>query len=214
MVFSACAAGTTHVLEKSEKSEKVEMPEVFLLSVESPQELVYNGAPQPVSFVYTGQGEPEIVYYSSIKDRDDDTGGSHEAPVHAGAYYVRLRIPGSRREFFADMRILRCPVVIEAQEIQEDIYNGNPKRIKAESTPKFPLSASYYPNLELREKAKKAVNEPGVTGPSVEFKGYRRVDRPPTEPGTYYVWVYFPGDENYEAADADVEFRILPAVMR
>ena len=45
------------------------------------------------------------------------------------------------------------------------------------------------------------------------FRGYKRVERAPTEQGTYYVLVYFSGDKNHEPAKAKVEFTILPPVF-
>ena len=203
--LSSCAT------EKAQVPQAAGKEEIYLFSVKSPQELVYNGKPQPVSYTYTGPGEPDIVYYNSISDRNEDRRGTSKAPVHAGVYYVRLRRPDTHKDFFVELRILKSPVTIKADKIQQETYNGYPKRIIAESKPDIPLSFFYYPNSELRETAKKTVKETDSGGGPVEFKGYKRVERSPTETGTYYVWIYFPGDENHEEAEADVEFKILPA---
>jgi len=180
----------------------------------SPQEAVYNGKGQPISFSYTGKEALEIVYYPSLKAREEDRGGSHDAPSQAGTYYVLVR--GPYEEVFVEYRILRHPVKIEAAAVQEAIFNGNPKRVTAEADPPIPLFYSYYPNWELRDTAIKAEEEAILNGDTeqaltINFKGYKRIDSAPTEQGTYYVWIYFPGDENYMTAQAVVEFTILPA---
>ena len=107
---------------------------------------------------------------------------------------------------------IKRPVNIVAEETQFAIFNGDPKRIRAASEPAVTLSFSYYPNLELLETAKKSAinNPPGQSTVTQTFAGYRRVDRAPSEMGTYYVWIYYPGDKNNESASVDVEFTILP----
>jgi len=79
------------------------------------------------------------------------------------------------------------------------------------------LNYSYYPNSELMEAAIRTVKEasPGLNSTQVlsqMFQGYRRVERAPTEQGTYYVWIYYPGDDNHLASEKRVVFTILPAV--
>ena len=193
-----------------------------LTRVLTPQEVVYNGKPQSISYQYTGSVPLDIVYYSSIRDRTDDRRGSRTAPVNAGTYYVRVRRPGTSafpaRDFPVELRILKLPVKIEAARTQEDFYNGNQKRIQAEANPPVTLSYSYYPTLELRNLAMRAATE-GPQGNSSrtlaeESRRYNRVDRAPTEQGTYYVWIYFPGDDNHEAASASVDFTINPPQPR
>jgi len=213
-VFSSCASSETAGTKTSSDQEQ---EEVYLFEVRSPQELVYNGKRQAISYLYTGEGKPDVVYFTSQKDRAEDRKGSHTEPVEAGTYYVRLIRPGKgktipAKEFFAEFRILKCPVVINAAKIQEAIYDGNPKRIQADSEPAVSLSYSYYPNLELMESAKKSAADtnPGQNTMVQTFRGYRRIDRAPSEQGTYYVWIYYPGDDNYDSASVDVQFTILP----
>jgi hypothetical protein len=216
-VFTACAG----MVPK-------EVPSVH---APSPQETIYNGQSQPVSFSYEMQEVPELVYYSSEDDRKNDQRGSGDAPVQAGLYYVRIRIPpengpGLPEDVFVDYRILKSPVKIRAEPVQEAVYNGDPKRVRAGAEPPVPLSYSYYPNAGLRDAAAKEaedVPQSGLSGagalsrggvPSAVFRGFRRVERAPIEQGTYYVRVYFPGDENHEAASVNVEFTILPPPSR
>ena len=212
-IFSACASSDT-ANGKSDTSQEQE--ELYLFEVRSPQELVYNGKRQAISYIFTGEGKPDIVYYASQRDRAEDRRGSRTDPVNAGTYYVRLIRPGKgkaipAKEFFAVLRILKRPVIIEAEKIQEAIYDGNPKRIQAVVDPVVPLSFSYYPNLELMESAKKSTTETraGQNTMIQTFRGYRRIDRAPSEQGSYYVWIYYPGDDNYASASMDVEFNIL-----
>ncbi|MDR0388713.1 MAG: hypothetical protein LBH73_01425, partial [Spirochaetaceae bacterium] len=70
------------------------------------------------------------------------------------------------------------------------------------------LSAVYYPTREAREAAAQAASRSEV------LRGFTRVERAPIEPGTYYVTVYYPGDNNYQYAKLDVELTIHPAVRR
>ena len=217
---SSAPAGVETPAEKAVPAAREEQ-EIPQLIVKSSQEAVYNGKPQPISFYYTGNGTPRIIYYPSQQARKEDKTGSTSAPVRAGTYYVRIKYPDgnkytSNMEVLAEYRIQKCAVKIETEKIQQAYYNGNPKRAQARAEPPVPLSYSYYPNRELRETAQKAVGEPVSGGTSSQrltqsYSGYKRVDRAPIEEGTYYVWIYFPGDENYKAAHANVEFVILPA---
>ena len=106
------------------------------------------------------------------------------------------------------------PVKIITEEFQQAPYDGNPKRIQASSEPPVRLFISYYPNRQLMETAQRAVGEaPSGGNPTRRltqtFSGYRRVEQSPVEQGTYYVWIYFPGDDNHETAHAQVEFTII-----
>ena len=213
-VFPSCASGKTTVIEK----------QGIQLIVNSPQEAVYNGEPQPISFYYTGEEDPDIIYYPSREARKEDREGSSTTPVQAGTYYVYLRHPGgnedvSGEEILAEYQILKRPVKIETEEKQQAHYDGNPKRVQARAEPPVSLSYSYYPNRELRETAQRAVRETASRRDSTKrltqtFRGYRRVERAPVEQGIYYVWIFFPGDNNHEAAHANVEFTILPPAAR
>ena len=215
LVFPGCAgsaastgsAGSTTGGHAPVK-EKQETPS---LTVKSPQEAIYNGKALPITFSYTGEDRPEVIYYLSRRALEEQRGGSYTAPSETGVYYVLVRC--LYEELTLEYRILKCPVRIRAAPIQEAIFNGSPKRIQAEADPPVPLSFSYYPNRELRDAAIKAERE--NASDRVEqteiFKGYRRVDRAPNMQGTYYVWIYYPGDKNHEAAQANVLFTILPA---
>ena len=205
---SACATAAWEASGTAEEAVKA-----FPLIVPSPQEAVYNGQPQQFYFSYDGEEVPELAFYHSPEARAMYKDGSSAAPVNAGTYYVLVRL--AYEEVFAEFRILKCPVKIEAAEIQEARYNGDPKRVQVSAEPDVPLSYFYYPNPEFREEAVRTARENLSRGntaqrPRTEFRGYRRVDRAPIEQGTYYVWVYFPGDENHEAASANIEFTILP----
>ena len=194
-----------------------EQEELYLFEVRSPQDLVYNGKKQGISYYFTGDGKPDIVYYTSQKDRAEDREGSRTDPVDAGTYYVRLVRPARGKtipaeEFFAILNIKKLPVKIEAAKTQQAVYDGNPKRVEALATPQLPLSFSYYPNTELMETAKRSASEaePGQNTMVQSFRGYKRINTAPIEQGTYYVWIYYPGDDNHEAASLDVEFTIVP----
>jgi hypothetical protein len=194
------------------------------LVVRSPQVTVFNGEPQPFSINYGGN--IELVYFPSVITRREGSGGSLMAPVQAGDYYIRLRRYNENRddiieEIFAELRILKRPVRIITAAFQEAFFDGNPKRIEARAEPELQIFVTYYPNPELRETAVRAAssaaeenNPAGNPVPSISqtARGVRRVPVAPTERGTYYVWVFFPGDENHESAQAFVEFTIRPPV--
>jgi len=214
--FLFSCAGDSGLVRQTEK----EKAQISMLVVASPQDAIYNGKAQPLSFTYAGGERVDVIYYPSFEAREGGIYGSFAAPVQAGTYYVSVSIP--EEEVYAEYRIHRCPVKIDAAEIQNAFYNGNPKRVTAEAEPPVPLSFSYYPKREFRDAAaaaaaNAAANAKGEVSPgdasvslNMNFSGYKRVGRAPIEQGTYYVWIYFPGDSNHEAAQAYVEFSILP----
>ena len=230
VLFSACTAGNSSIITGQAAIEPKEDSAGPRLVVSPYQEAVYNGAPQPLSYRYNGETKPVIIYYPSPEARKEGRNGNMEAPVNAGIYYVRVqRYPGRNEhfpveEFFAEYRILKCPVKINVKENQEAIYNGDPKRVQASADPPVLLMYSYYPKKELREIAQRNLAEDAASRrnssrlsamlPAGTFSGYKRVERAPIEQGTYYVWIYFPGDENHEAAHLDLEFTILPPLNR
>ena len=210
-------AANMPVTEKSAaKNHNVKNPEISQpppqLIVNSPQEAIYNGYPHPLSYQYTGNEKPDVVYFLSPESRGRKTGGSSRAPVNAGAYYAAVRSP--YEEVHAELFIHKQTVKIESDKHQNAIYNGSPKRISAKSEPPVSLSYFYYPSREFMETAirmaEESSQEETPSLPSAEFRGYRRIDRAPSEQGTYFVWVYFPGDENHLSASAHIEFTILP----
>jgi hypothetical protein len=99
----------------------------------------------------------------------------------------------------------KIPVKIIAEPKQIAAYNGAPRRVTAVAEPEVPLSFSYYPSAEIREQA--AQNRPEQR--RAALSGFKRVERAPIEPGTYYVTVYFPGDEQHLPASAEVDFTIV-----
>ena len=193
----------------------------------TPQTAVYSGEGQPVVFEYAGEGKPELMYYASPEARQNNLDGSSAVPVDAGDYHARIMYPrldgyAPRGDIFVDYRILKCAVTIEVEVFQEAVYNGDQKRIEARAEPPVTLHYSYYPNESLRDAAVSAAlgdemeNRSAVTISrtfSRTYTGYRRVERAPTEQGTYYVWIFFPGDENHEFASALAEFTILPPIL-
>ena len=213
-IISACASVSG---SKTAQAGKEDKEDVQLFEVRSPQELVYNGKPQGIRYLYNGHDKIDITYFDSPRDRMDDRRGTQSEPVDVGTYYVRLIRPGRGntvpvKEVFANLSIVKRPVKITAAKYQEALYDGDPKRIQATVEPSVSLSFSYYPNLELLETAKKSTTEttPGQSTITQSFRGYRRIDRAPSEPGTYYVWIYYAGDNNNESASLEVELTIIP----
>ena len=214
LLFHSCAGGAMTAAENTQP-ERPDAPEEprqsHSLIVPSPQELYFNGNRQPLKVEYSGDDDPEIIYYPTPRARDEERGGSYSAPARVGAYFalVRCRYGEAR----AELRIVKRKVIISAESNQEAVYNGNPKRVQVEVDPPLTVFFSYYPNRELMESAIAAEKQNSGMSFSQTLQGYRRVERAPTEPGIYYVWIYYPGDENNTAAEATVTFRILPAVQ-
>ena len=186
---------------------------IALLTVSSPQETEYSGLPQPLKYSYKGKDEPLILYYPSSRARGEGRGGSYEAPVKTGVYYVHIVCRDE--EEFAEYRIIKRRVKIEAEEVQTAVYNGDPKRVEVYVEPEITLFYTYYQNRELMEAARNTVRQAEAEGkslrvPSDTYTGYKRVEHAPIEQGTYFVWVYYPGDENNESAEVIIEFTILP----
>jgi len=213
--FSGCAgsaastdSAASNTASHAPVKEKQKEPS---LTIQSPQETIYSGKALPITFSYDGEDHPEVFYYLSLRALEEQRGGSYMAPTETGLYYVLVRC--LYEELTLEYRILKRPVKIFAAPFQEAVFNGSPKRIQAEADSQVPLSYSYYPNRELRDAAIKAEKENAANRVELTeiFRGYRRVDRAPTEQGTYYVWIYYPGDKNHEAAHANVQFTIHPA---
>jgi hypothetical protein len=177
------------------------------------QETVYNGQVQPVEVSQDGDGAPlELRYFTSARNLELDEGGSPDAPAAAGVYFVRIRRPGGNgfaagEDIVVEYHIEKAPVKIFAEPLQEAVYNGSPKSVTARSEPSFGLSAVYYPTREAREAARSDTA-------SAAIRGFTRVERAPIEPGTYYVSVYYPGDDNYQYARLEIELIIHPAPRR
>ena len=215
--FFSCAGSADYdeVILIPEIPAATEPANIPLLHVPTPQTTAFNGHPQPLYFAYEGDDHPIVTYFPSQWALEDRKGGSHNAPTRIGTYYVLVQ--SRHEEAQAEYRIVKSPVNIRAEEKQEAIYDGNPKRIFAEAEPHVPLVFSYYPNRELMETAIRAAMETSNSSNPAQtlsrsFQGYRRVERAPTEQGTYYVWIYYPGDDNHLTAEKRVVFTILPAV--
>ena len=180
------------------------------------QEAVYSGAPQPI----IARSRPElplvITYYNVLSPGS----GSSEAPTMPGIYTVEVNF--APQTGFDNMRVVeyqihRAPVTIIADEQQSASYDGNPKRVLAASEPELPLSYSYYPNPELLRAAVYTFNNPSEARQAslnAALRRFTRVERAPREQGLYYVLVFFPGNDRYEAAFRTVEFTIGPPVWR
>jgi hypothetical protein len=188
------------------------------------QEAVYNGKPQPVEARAAADDIPAfiIVYYAAENARYFGEGGTFEAPVNAGVYYVMITRPSGNgyakgKDVMVEYHIKKADVQIVADTVQNAAYNGDPKRVIASAEPAVPLSFSYYPTVAVRYAAVRALSEPSEdtqSGASAALRGLRRVERAPIEQGTYYAVVYFPGDDNYQLAYKEVDITIGPPVQR
>jgi len=223
IIAAACRSGASY-----EPLHYPELPEAEVL-LQSPvitavpyQETVYTGYPQPI----TASCEPAvplvITYYHSVGDYWNIQNAFYDAPAEPGFYYVSINCaPGygyaHTDDFLVEYVINKASVEIIADEIQSASYNGNPRRVQAESEPAVSLSYSYYPNPELRQTAVEAFSRPGGEAGSAlssALQNFTRVERAPAEQGIYYVLVFFSGNERYEPVYKEIEFTIGPPVRR
>jgi hypothetical protein len=172
----------------------------------STQRAVYSG--RPIPFIV----EPgfSVRYFPSPEALENGFSGSANAPVEPGRYFVRVehsRVPGDHAA--AALVIERAYISFRAEKTQRARYDGNPKRVSVSSDPPVDLSFSYYPTEEIRREAVRIFSESGRQQTAV--RGFRRIDRAPVEPGTYYAAVYFAGNKYYRPAVTEVDFTINAA---
>jgi hypothetical protein len=193
------------------------IPAFFLISCEtgpdevlediagSTQRAIYNG--RPIAFIV----EPGFsVRYFSPADAPEG-GGSPNAPVEPGRYAVRVEHRQAPGTYAAAMLIIeKAYINFLAEKKQEAHYDGRPKRVSVSSDPPVDFSFSYYPTEDIREEAVRTFFEDGRRQTAV--KGFTRITHAPVEPGTYYVAVYFAGNEHYRPAVAELEFTIIGRV--
>jgi len=184
------------------------------------QEKAYNGRPQSV----TASCEPDIplviAYYNNPDDYWRIQNGFYDPPAEPGNYFVSVNCaPGYGyvldHDILVDFRIVRAPVRLTADRFQSSVFNGNPRRVQVNADPVVPLSYSYYPTRSLRQAAYEAFMRPeSERSLTSALQGFTRVESAPTEPGTYFVFVYFYGNDRYERACMEIDFEITPAVRR
>jgi len=185
------------------------------------QETVYNGSPQSITARCDQDIPLVITYYRNREDYITIQNGFYDSPAEPGLYYISVNCaPGYGYAYIDDMlvefRIKKAPVKIIADETQNAVFNGNPRRVQAAAEPVVPLSYSYYPNPLLRRAALEdfLLPDTGQSSLATALHGFTRVESAPIEQGIYYVLVYFNGDDRYEKTYKEIEFTINPAVRR
>ena len=186
------------------------------------QETFYNGRQQPIAAKCVPEIPLIIIYYNSKYDYWAIQNGFYDPPAEPGLYYVSVNCaPGYGYNLSDDLlveyRIKKASVSIIAEAVQNAVYNGSPRRVQATSDPAVPMSYSYYPNPELRQAAAEVFKKPDYeiqSSLSSALQRFQRVESAPSEQGTYYVLVYFNGNEKYEPAYIEIEFTIHPAARR
>jgi hypothetical protein len=179
------------------------------------QSAVYSGESQPISIHISEEDAPLVItYFDSLEALEQEKDAKSEAPVEGGLYYVRIERPEGNGydagdSLIVEYRIEPKEVYIIAEDRQEAIYDGNPKRIKAAADAPVPLSYSYFPNRESMLTVFRRAEVQSERRSNVP-RGYTRVERPPIEPGTYYVLVYYNGDRNYQSVSKEIGFTIKP----
>jgi hypothetical protein len=165
------------------------------------QHTLYTGKPQPIEARAAGEGPPPFVvtYFPSLEALERNEGGTAEPPSAVGSYYARIeRPPGNGyargRDIPVEYYIQKAFVNILAEEKQEALWDGLPKRARASAEPPVELTVTYYPY-------------PGAGGPGAE--GPLPLKEPPRDPGVYRAVISYPGDENYRDASREVEFSIV-----
>jgi hypothetical protein len=161
------------------------------------QHTLYNGRPQPIDArAARDDTAPFIItYFPNNEALLKDEGGTAEPPVAVGSYYARIERPAGNgyaagRDIAVEYYIQKALVSITAEEKQEALYDGAPKRIAASADAPVELAIDYYPSEQAR-----------LSGAAL--------GGPPAEPGLYFVTLSYAGDENYRPASKDVEFAII-----
>jgi hypothetical protein len=167
------------------------------------QEVFYNGKSQPRNAA-SGDAPLALTYFPSEELLLRDEGGTLEAPVEVGRYFVKVRqIEGkgfSRgRELVVEYRIQKAPVNIIARAVQEFRRDGREKPITASADVPVALTIVYYDANKTGTAAQ--TGGPGAAS-SLALPG------PPSAPGYYLVRISFPGDEHYLEALKDVQLII------
>ncbi|MDR0878388.1 MAG: hypothetical protein LBN21_10065 [Treponema sp.] len=178
------------------------------------QHTLYNGMPQPIDAqAAKADTAPFIITYFPSEDAlYSNDGGTAEPPSEVGSYYARIERPAGNGyaagpNVKVEYYIQKSFVNIQAEEKQEVFYDGNPKRITATADPPVELSTAYFPTQKAREAAALPESQAGQRAQAL--RGLTRVERPPSEPGLYYVTVYYQGDQNYRPAAKEIEFSII-----
>ncbi|MDR0997712.1 MAG: hypothetical protein LBL70_01480 [Treponema sp.] len=173
------------------------------VSVPAYQEVFYNGEAQPLEAA--GDGAPlALTYFSSEELLLRDEGGSAEAPVEVGRYFVRIERPEGNgfsrgREQVVEYRIKKAPVNIIARAVQEFRGDGREKPILASADVPVTLIIVYY---DANRTGTAAQTRDPAAGIALALPG------PPSAPGSYLVRVSFPGDSHYLEALKDVQLII------
>ena len=179
------------------------------------QSTVYTGDPQAPEVRTAKAGVPLVLtYFEFLEELEKGEKGRGEPPVDAGLYYVRIERPegngyAAGQDVIMKFRIEQREVHIFADDIQEAFYDGNSKRVKAGADAPVRISIAYFPSPQARQAVTRADTRPEQR--SAALKGLIRVERPPVEPGTYYVAVYYGGSRNYRPAAKEIEFTIKRA---
>jgi hypothetical protein len=154
------------------------------------QHTLYNGKAQPVEARAAKDDAPPFVitYFSSEEDLVNDRNGTVEVPSEVGSYYVRIERPSGNgykagRSIKVEYYIQKAFVPITAEERQEFVYDGKPKRPAAEAP--VELDFSYY-----------------------SFDERLPLEGPPFEPGRYRVMLSYSGDDRYMGASKELELVI------
>jgi len=185
------------------------------------QEVLYNSAPRQINARSIPELPLIITYYKTRDDYSFMRNGFYDPPVEPGYYYVTVNCArgygyNEINDTLVEFRIKKAPVKITGDAVQSAVYNGNPRRVQVTAEPEVPLSYSYYPDLETRQAALIAFFNPetGEQPLATALQRFRRVESAPAEQGTYYVLVYFYGNERYEPAYREIDFTIGPPARR
>jgi hypothetical protein len=178
------------------------------------QHTLYNGKPQPLEAKASKENTAPFVitYFTSEENLYKNEGGTIDPPVEVGAYYARIERPqGNGYTAGPDVKveyyIQKAFVTIQAEEKQEAIYDGSPKRVAFVADPPLDLSTAYFTSAQAREAAALPESEAGQRADAL--KGFTRVESAPKEPGLYYVTIYYRGDKSYRPSAKEIEFSII-----
>jgi hypothetical protein len=173
------------------------------VSIPAYQEAFYNGEAQPIEAA-GGDAPLAITYFPSEELLLWDEGGSAEAPMEVGRYFVKVEQSEGNgfsrgQELVVEYQIKKAPVNIIARAVQEFRRDGREKPILASADAPVTLTIVYY-------DANKTGTAAQTRGPGADTA--LALPGPPSAPGYYLVRVSFPGDSHYLEALKDVQLII------
>jgi hypothetical protein len=179
-------------------SKQGPLEEAPIISSATYQHTQYNGRAQAVEVFAAKDNVPPFVitYFSSKENLENNEGGSGEAPVEVGDYYVRIERPGGNgyrqgQNITIEYHIQKAFISIGARPVQRFTYDGTPKEIEARAEAPVELAITYF-----------------ATDSGADNDAAKVLAGPPSERGRYRAVLVFSGNERYMGASTEIDMWI------